>query len=288
MSSTSTIATNAIPAETSRGIRLDLQEILQSLSNKIRAESAGSVADVRRRARLAEVGATKSLCSLCARFLTGVQYDDGVTFFSPGQIRDALDSAIIDARDLKILREEAEATLESLTQDPATSKLDPRSQILIAQLAEQETKLFEKVQELENTDADSSIQALKTCVTDMSRVLLDALCAARDANSDNQRMTLANDALSKIEGAAGAWATWFAAAERRACNRSFPELTLARELSAAMVGDAHLKAFVVALRHAMKLRRRHTRMSAALRRLQAAVGACDAITSLSGSVAEPW
>lgn len=287
-----TTSTNHLP---------DIQELLRSLSDKIRAESAGSVIDVRRRARLAEVGATKALCSLCSRFLIGRPTDDDTDggvgwgrelktsnniysiFLSPGQIRDALDSALLDARELKSLREEAEASLASLW----TSKLDARSQTLLAHLAEQETSIFDKIQEHENANADSSTQALKTCVADMSKVLLETLCAARDAGSDEDRRALATEALAKIEGAAGAWATWFAIAERKSAVRLPPEVTISRELSAAMSNDARLRALVVSLRHAMKLRRHQVRMVAALRRLRSAVGACDAITSLSGSVVEP-
>jgi len=282
------MATTTAPA--AAGIRLELQEILRSLSDRIRAESAGSVADVRKRARLAEVGASRALCSLCARFLTGRREEPDAaysSFLSPGQIRDALDSAMLDARELKALREEAEETLDSLSRDPASLRLDDRSQALLAQLARQETEAFADVQEHETADANTAARALKTCVADMSGVLLDALCAARDAKTDADRRALGEEALAKIEGAAGGWAAWFVAAERQAGARAFPELPLARELSSAMVGDAHLRSLVVSLRHAMKLRRRHARMVAALQRLQGAVGACDAITSLSGSVAEP-
>jgi hypothetical protein len=278
--------TTAAPA--AAGIRLELQEILRSLSERIRAESAGSVADVRRRARLAEVGAARNLCSLCARFLTGRRGDsDAASFLSPGQIRDVLDSALLDARELKALREEAEATLETLSQDTATRRLDERWQALLAQLAQQEAAAFAEVQEHETTDADAAARALKTCVADMSGVLLDTLCAARDASTDAERRALGEEALAKIERAAGGWAGWFAAAERQAAARTPPELPLSRELSGAMAGDAHLRDLVVSLRHAMKLRRRHARMAAALQRLQSAAAACDAITSLSGSVAEP-
>jgi hypothetical protein len=278
--------TAAAPA--AAGIRLELQEILRSLSERIRAESAGS--DVRRRARLAEVGATRNLCSLCARFLTGRRDDlDAAysSFLSIGQIRDVLDSALLDARELKALREEADATLETLSQDTATRRLDERWQALLAQLAQQEAAAFAEVQEHETADADAAARALKTCVADMSSVLLDTLCAARDANTDAERRALGEVALAKIERAAGGWADWFAAAERRAAARAAPKLPLSRELSGAMAGDAHLRDLVVSLRHAMKLRRRHARMAAALQRLQSAAAACDAITSLSGSVAEP-
>jgi len=274
------------------GIRLELQEILRTLSDKIRAESAGSVADVRKHARLAEVGATRALCSLCARFLTG-RHDDlssdsaYSSFLSPGQIRDVLDSALLDARELKVLREEADAAFDSLIRDSASSRLSERAQVMLSQLAQQESAAFAQVQERENAEADAASRALKTCVGDLSGVLLDALCAARDAETDAERRALGAEALAKIEKAAGSWASWFVATERRSAAQSPPEVVLARELSSAMAADAHLCALVMGLRHALKLRRRHARMAAALLRLQAAASACDAITSLSGSVAEP-
>lgn len=213
----------ATVAPAAAGIRLELQEILRSLSERIRAESAGSVADVRKRARLAEVGATRSLCSLCARFLTGRRDDTDAaysSFLSPGQIRDVLDSALLDARELKILREEAESALAALSQDRATQQLDKRCQTLLANLVEQETSVFSELQQREAADADAAVQALKTCVADMSGVLLDALCAARDAASDNERRALGEEALAKVEKAAGGWASWFIATERLAAART--------------------------------------------------------------------
>lgn len=284
------VAPPPVGAAAAVGLRLELQDILRTLSDRIRTESACSVADVRKRARLAEVGATRGLCSLCARFLTGRRDDSEAaysSFLSPGQIRDALDSALLDARELKVLREEAEATLEALTNDASTRRIGERPKLLLEQLAKQEATAFATVQEHENADADAAVSAIRACVNDMSGVLLDALCAARDAGSDAERRAIGEKALGKVEQAAGGWADWFAASEKQAVSRTPTELFLSRELSGAMASDAHLRDLVVSLRHAMKLRRRHARIAAALLRLQAAVAACDAITSLSGGVAEP-
>lgn len=285
-----TSLTSTAPVAT--GLHFELQDILRSLSDRIRAESSGSVADVRKRARLAEVGTLRSLCALCRRFLVGMdigslEKTDCRNFLSLGQIRDILDSALINARELKALREEADATLEGLTKNPATARLDPRCQAILSQLAKQEADAFELVQQQEKFDAKAATQALKTCVADITGVLLDALHAAREAPSDDSCRQLGQEAFEKIERAAGAWSSWFVDAERQSSRRPMPELSLAPELSASMAADAHLHSLVVSLRHAMKLRRRHARMASALQRLQAAVGACDAITALAGSVAEP-
>ena len=266
------------------GVRMELQDILRSLSERIRVESAGSIADLRKRARLAEVSAARSFYDACERFLVGQPEPRAPGYLSPGQIQDLLDAAILDARELKTLREEAEEKLEELSSADMT---DARGRALVAQLAEREGAAFTAVQTQENYSADAATKGLQTCISNMSDVLLEALCAARDTTEDDKRRALGNEALGRIGGAVGRWAGWFAAAEREATAKGTPEVAIAQELATVMAANAQLHDLVISLRQAMKLRRRHARMCAALQRLRGAAAACAALTALTGSVSDP-
>lgn len=272
-------------------VEAELQEILRSLSEKIRAESAGSVGLVRRRARLAEVGVVRTLCALCARYL-GADEDGGApgpSFMTPGQIRDALDGALLDARELMLLRDEAEATLQDLS--PSALRLEADSHALLSRLIEQESFDFSRIQARETLEAEQAALALRTCLSDVTKVLMDALVCAADGDLSNEaRRSIALKSASRIEGAAGAWTSWFVAFEKNTSegvSSVLPSTVVDRALSARMAADATLHSLVVAFRHAMRLRRRHARMAAAIARLRAAVVGCDALSALAGSVAEP-
>jgi hypothetical protein len=266
---------------TALSVRMEIQDILRNLSERIRLESAGSIADVRKRARLAEVSAARSFYLACYKFLVGETEETTRGYLSPGQIQDLLDAALLDARELKILREEAEEKLDAL------SGIDPASEVgrsLMQQLAERESIAFTEVQEQETSLADASSKGLQTCISNMSEVLIDALCAARDAGCDKERIKIGKDAILRIEGAVGRWAVWFTASEHASAEKGTPEVPLSFELVTIMTSNAKLHDLVIALRQAMKLRRRQVRLCSALQRLRGASAACAALSALSGSV----
>lgn len=271
----------------------ELHETLRSLSDRIRAESSGTVADTRRRARLSEVGAVHALRCACCKYLgCGGEEPPTSGIWSRGQIRDALDASALDARELKVLRDEAEEALRQAQLAPLSS--DPETKALVESLAAKELKLIADIEARESKASERAAQALKTCVADMSNVLVTCLVSAEEiyaATGDGvQCRAAAREALAQIEKAAGAWATWFVETEQRLREEetkratALPQVDIPRALSARMVNDARLKCLVLSLRHAMKLRRRQARMVAALARLRGAVVACDAISALAGSV----
>jgi hypothetical protein len=261
------------------GVRLELQDILRNLSERIRLESSGSLVELRKRARLAEVSAVRAFTEACTHFLVTHEKEQvpQQKYLVPGQIQDLLDASLLDARELKVSREEAERKLEELSDMAEQSSL-------VVQLAELESQAFAEVHKQETYASDVATQGLQTCISNMSELLIDALCAARESSDDEQRRRIGTEALVHIQAVAGRWATWFAASERNATAVPTPAVPLLEELAAAMTANAQLHELVLVLRHAMKLRRRQVRMCSALQRMRSAASACSALSALSGSV----
>ena len=142
--------------------RTELQDAIEALGAHVHVRSGGAAVTLCARACLAELSAVRSLCSFCSVALTGTSMEEDRQFLSPGQIRDLRDDAGMEGRQLKAMREEAEAALKSVP----SAFLGPE-RVLLEELGADETSLTENSREHEARRLETLAQGLVIVIRDV-------------------------------------------------------------------------------------------------------------------------
>jgi hypothetical protein len=257
-----------------------LAALLRKLASRLRTETSSFSTDLGRRARLAQVSVVEAVCSSCVKYLTG---SSDVQLRPPiglGEIRDLLDAAMVEVRECNLVRIELE---EQLRRCEADAMPDSERDRRLAHLLRLESHLCSEVKAVESQVATASATALRTCVTEMTDSLIEALKDARKQSLlPGERRKIAAGAKIKIEGIACAWASWFTQSEHKArtCKPSYSGRCLDRSLAA----DPDARAIFLALMSTLKVCRQQVRTVAALDRISSAVSACDVLSALVASI----
>lgn len=262
-----------------------LAALLRRLASRIRTETSAASTDLGKRARLAQVSTVEAVCSKCVKYLTGSS-DDQLLHppMSIGEVRDLLDTVLVEARESKLARSEAE---EQLRRCEANAIPNPERDRRLADLLRSESRLCSEVQAAESQAAAASATALRTCITEMTDVLLGALNDARKPGLlPGEQRRIATEAKNKIESIASAWAAWFARSEYQASTTKHSSSSCGcnNNLDRFLAADPDARAISVALMRTLKLCRQQARTAAALDRISSAVSACDALSALAASI----
>lgn len=260
-----------------------LSALLRRLACRIRTESSLASSDLARKARLAQISAVESVCTKCIKYLTGLE--EGNESLRPpmtvGEIRDLQDAALVEARESKLARAEAET---SLRHSEALAIPNAQRQQRLSKLLAAESRLCSEVQNVESQNALASASALRTCVTEMIDLLLAALTEVkRPGLQAGDQRKIALDTKVQIEKVASAWAAWFAKSETQAQSAKL-SFGSGGSLDYELTSDPEARSITVSLLKVLKLCRQQARTAAALERIASAVSACDALSALSASI----
>jgi hypothetical protein len=193
-------------------------------------------------------------------------------FLSPGQIRDLRDDAGMEGRQLKAMREEAEAALKSVP----SAFLGPE-RVLLEELGADETSLTENSREHEARRLETLAQGLVIVIRDVvettTTTTLAKLAAAPlgdvDVAVDGAFKRIGCVVQCWLKGRAG-WKTW----------REETGATVPLRLSVAASRDAALAEHIDVFRTASHLRRLQFALAGAVKRLDCAVAVLEVESAL--------
>lgn len=255
------------------GLRQELRHLLCDLQTELHADSGASVRFHRTQAYLAELSSVRNLLELSLRALTGEQLPPDDRFLHFGAIRDAQDAASCSARELLLLREDAEQRCGSL---------DAPTRAAVALLLRAENEATALTEEHEQTFADAMEAALTTC----SREMCDELCRALSAASVSQlaaarRQAIGREAADTLNDIVARWLHWFS----DVAPRRQPAVPLPHE---ALLGeDPGTAEYARQVRRCMHLRRLQARLVSAMRRISAAARVGEACAVLQEKIVFP-
>jgi len=262
-------------------LRQALRHTLSALQSQILVDSSRAVESHRARAHMAEMSSIRALLSLCMEALTGRQLAEDEDFIQPGAIRDSQDAASFAARELRLLREDAEAQV-ALPRAPPPKD----AEAVLEAVLRAETDATSETERTERLHADMLETALGTCSREMCDTLCSALAeAAPRGTCTARRREIGAAATEKIQGIVQRWLEWFV---RHEPSKQPPRaMVLPAEVTLLCVQDSEIGEYVRLLRRCMHLRRQHARLVSIMRRLGSAAKVCDACMVLRAKIVLP-
>ena len=260
-------------------LRQELQDILSSLHTKIQVQNGYGLPTKREQVYQAEVSAIRRLLAFCLKALLGDSLTQDENYMGLGSIRDWQDSLSLNARELKLEREQVEADFGTLTRPV----LDPVSQNALTQLVVNENQTTHAIEKNEGEHCRLIQHSIGQCCKDMCGHLLKALEQARKGGtSTSERRDLAADATKKITDVVSQWLTWYAKAEPQIAAP--PTIWLTPEVTMLSMQNVQAGKYIQALRQCMHLRRQQARLIALMQRIAAAVHVGDIVCALEENI----
>ena len=266
----------------SAGLRQHLRDALASLQTRIQADGSKSLEAHRTQAHLAELSAVRSLLGLCLQALSGeiIQGRDGL-FMSLGHIRDCHDATSTAARELSLMRQNAEMDLAK----PSVAVSRPVVQLALQAVVDDENRSLAETEMVEKTHTDLLQQSVQTCSRELCDVLCSTLGRASDATSWEAASALGAAASLACKRLVAAWLTWFIAIEPVKGRPS--RCALPAHVTLLCIQNCEVGAYVRILRECMHLRRQQARLVSVLRRPAGAVQVADACQVLRSQIVLP-
>lgn len=249
-------------------LRVALRETLTSLGNELLLDSEQQLSQQLARVERAELGAMRGLLAVALRALTGAELPGDEHFPCASSVHDAHDSAALMARELKQLRQTAEAALTALPL---------QVQPVVQELLQLEALDTSRVDELERARAARLQQGGEQCAS----AVCELVCATLQAQDCHAR---APNAALRASALVSDWLSWRSGA--LTCE-AVPVREMTSALSVLTLQDMAAAEYVRVLRRCMRLRRQQARLVCMLQRLAAATRVADTAELLQGKIVFP-
>jgi hypothetical protein len=262
-------------------LRQELRNALASLQTKIHADGSKALEAQRTQAHLAELSSMRSLLGLCLLALSGeIIREDGM-FMSQGHIRDCQDTVALAARELGLMRQQAESALVN----PSPAVRHPSVQPALKAAVDAENKAVSDTEAAERRHSDMLQQGIETCCRELCDVLCHTLARAASTSSWEATQRMGAEAAEKSKRLVSSWLEWYSEVEPSKPRPGLVELP--SQVTLLCLQDPVLGEYVRSLRECMHLRRQQARLVSVLRRLESAVQVGDACEVLRAKIVLP-